>query len=1402
METKRTFKRMVRDFESSQQPKDSYYNAETVRLIGKNGDYFVVQDMQGNKLSFRLTNENYFPTCLAKAGDSIIVFACNEFGNQDTNGEIGVATYNHVNGTATYVPYYNHQDLNFNAKFQIEAIYYPETQGIRRSYWVDWHNTIRSFNVANPIFTTYISTGSLVVGQQYMVVQGDITHNAVDYGPQQAVNGTVFTAANVNYTDNTGTSLVIEYYNINKINVIPMKSTGTIDLRIIDAGGALKGGEYLYSYQLYTIDGTESVWSYVTEGIQIPSFFFPNTSRSRRYQEMQGESSANNTTKAVGLTISGIDTNFDKIRICAIHATTEVAADPPIIWFDGDITGATMDFTHYGNENLQTITFDDLLLAYPAFKRVGTLASVKRRLYIGRVELFEDGIYDMSGVSMTPIEYKIPCDIEGRKNNTDAGFADYTQGGIFGHWAMPPSGVTSGSILTDQWYIVESDFITYNAVVYNPGDTFQGVATVHAFTPNSGASVVQPIIRLRQYGTTYRNIKILNDYLDYRGSAVSFYLQSLMRGEVYRWALIAYDFIGNPLYAHWMKDKEMPQIYATTDPETGNPLGFNPRLSEEYFQDFGTAGSGQPINGMSLRALGLEVSGIDFQLIADAFDCTVAELPNFISGFSIVRAKRDSQIIGQGMLVATASDGATRVYPAACMHETTEDQSWVTNGRRLNVYTLHSPDTLFRSYVPQDGDKLKIVDYLEDLYSELALEGTLHTNNYHYYLKHVASAAVPTGFPAKGVENRINASESAPMVVGANDQSFGTAGLLYNAYVALTNPSTIDPGARREATGGSTFVLTTVDGEPGIHANGFAAHYIAVTNATNRKALVNIVRPKGNLYGGSSDAAKANTIYHFVGHYQALDAAFMTYLAGNGNVADNIHVFGGDTFVNLFDNGRLLKDVNNTDPQYSQSEVFPVESSINIARRQGRTFARDRHFETGNPNPNGLEYPDQVEQYVYNEAYSYEEGNVTFGALPDDFIRSGLYDKRVYVSQQKFDGERFDNFKKFLVNDYMDLEGQAGYLTNLRSKKDILYFWQYYAFGYIPAEEKAQIPAGLGTPIVLGTGGVLERWDQRGSYYGNQHQFGLAETDEFFMWVDMRKKMLCVSSGDGGVMKLSVQEGIHSYISELFFSIITNDNPILDNGICIAFNHKYQEVWIVFRGPYEGSPGKSDNGFLLVYSLLSKGFVSKTSILPGLMLSYQDNILSTALYHPTSIGSSTLYMVGDRVLQNNSIYICIVQYTSAASPVQPSTDLQHWQKVYEKGDVFVENLGLLAKFYGWCRDTVIEINEPGEEDSENKVFLNMRAHCNGNFFDTAVYSNAEQSATDLNLRSNENYENIDQSWLWSVPLDQNIKATESRFVDHFIHVKLRKLNHSSNITQALDRPVKLVSLITEYYKAE
>jgi len=68
----------------------------------------------------------------------------------------------------------------------------------------------------------------------------------------------------------------------------------------------------------------------------------------------------------------------------------------------------------------------------------------------------------------------------------------------------------------------------------------------------------------------------------------------------------------------------------------------------------------------------------------------------------------------------------------------------------------------------------------------------------------------------------------------------------------------------------------------------------------------------------------------------------------------------------------------------------------------------------------------------------------------------------------------------FKAANFLDADDRYGEITNLRSFNNLLLFWQQHAVGQFSVNERTQISDDSGKPLVLGTGGVLSRYDYIG----------------------------------------------------------------------------------------------------------------------------------------------------------------------------------------------------------------------------------------------------------------------------------------------------------------------------------
>lgn len=1398
------FKGLNKDSTPLLQPENTYTDNTGFRLTSNGNNSYSLESARGNIVSFVL-NPGYQPIGWAWVGDHIAIQSTNSIAGAVSNGEIGVATFGALDKfpTPRYIPLYNHVDLNFSSYHQSESIIYPENTATEGNYWTDFFNPPRTLNIKNPIFKTYFASGSLVVNDQYMVVQGKVEHPLASgsfYGPNEAL-GTVFTASTTTYTD-IGIvgfpALVIEYFSVTNLDIVPTKNIGNLFFNKWLTGGGLLTGDYQYAYRLETSDGTFTNWSYVTRPIQMATSIVPSTAVS--YQAYQGLDSTNgstNSTKGIELQINLLDTNFHKVQVAYVRSIGLHAPLPPVIFFDGVITGPSMTIAHMGGDDIEQITFADLELELIEIRKAKTLRTQKNKLFFGNIETGIAFTFDPSSATVVPFEYLVPSDVTGYQTDTiGAAPGPAVTMPLNGHI---PTGTTisSGFILTDAWYIVKgTGSITYNTVVYVVGDTFQGVINKRTFAVTSGAPTVAAVIRIQKYTGVYDYHEITSDWYDEKGMATDAHIRSHWRGETYREGVLLWDKVGNPHFVRCMKDVTIPKQYQTVS-------GVNYRLLERHTTDTYTAagyfsgatGAVDSLIGTSLRHIGLKVSGLNLKEISDSMGITVAELADNFSGFSIVRAPRDAQILGQGIMYPVVADGTVR-YPL-CANQLIDDYHYNVNGRQVQTYCWYSPDYQLRfNNLPSRiaGDFLELEDYYDESLLGGAPFGTLETNNNHFYSKYYEQQATPGGGSPKGMGNLIDVTETFEIDAGGIGNAY-SPGITFDNTGRTNGGSSV--GDRSSIAARTMLVVTTGTEGIGNLVNGFGYY----TSGSTYRNIVNWVRPKSNLYGGTSDSAKAATQYIYSGHFQSFnDSAFMTYLVGNAGVVNDIEVWGGDCFVTIYDIARMVKDPASPSPagaEVSLGTIYPIESNCNTFLRQGRHLSRDRSVE-GAENSNGILWPSQPENFIYNDAYSHEEEDIFYSGLPVDFKDNTTFDHRVIYSETKIDGEQHDNFRVFLPNSFRDLEGSSGQINNLRRKEGRLFCWQDSGVSYLPVEERITTGSPLGQQTVLGVGGVLDRYDELKNFYGNQHQWSLCENEDGFFWFDFRRKAFMYMVGD--MTELQIVKGLHAFLANAFIDgSVINDNPIDKGGITGVFDGRFKEVLMVFKTVIVDNFVGADH-LCLGFDTINKQFsVQNYPIHTGILIGFNDRIFSGWATRYSPINNNTPYDVGNELNDGNSNYVCYIAYTSALVAIAPHLDSTHWKLTNSINEIYVHNEGDYGKFYGVVRDYILSfIVNPNKEDP--KYFDLIQKLMNSNAFTEELYQTSFQGAQDVLLDTigSKDYKYRDRSWYSSIPRTSD----RARLVDHYMKVTLKKINMANgDPTVSKNELIQLVGVIIDYHKA-
>lgn len=311
--------------------------------------------------------------------------------------------------------------------------------------------------------------------------------------------------------------------------------------------------------------------------------------------------------------------------------------------------------------------------------------------------------------------------------------------------------------------------------------------------------------------------------------------------------------------------------------------------------------------------------------------------------------------------------------------------------------------------------------------------------------------------------------------------------------------------------------------------------------------LVNIKR-SGSVYGGETYSARVNTEYISTGWFVGWNV--------NGGVT--VPVFGGDTFINIFEHmtayqGLWNADTNARAQRMSTISYIPVESSINTNLRVPPTYneTQEKYLQlyAGNYSSN-VTYSQNEDMYQYNTAYSANPTAQIFTADRDEDDDNKTFDSRIYVSQPKTNDEENDSWLMFKPLDYIDVDTTYGSINKLKNFRNRLFYFQDKAFGIVSTNERSLIQDNNPGELVLGTGTLLGRFDYISELYGIDIQAvnTMINSDNALYWYNSLNKE--IYSYNGNFTILSKVKNINTLLESI-------SHPVSLNAL---YDKKYNET--------------------------------------------------------------------------------------------------------------------------------------------------------------------------------------------------------------------------------------------------
>lgn len=338
-------------------------------------------------------------------------------------------------------------------------------------------------------------------------------------------------------------------------------------------------------------------------------------------------------------------------------------------------------------------------------------------------------------------------------------------------------------------------------------------------------------------------------------------------------------------------------------------------------------------------------------------------------------------------------------------------------------------------------------------------------------------------------------------------------------------------------------------------------------------------------YGGSDISSKQTSVYYSYGNY--FDAE-----------TTNPVIFDGDCFIVPFEYVSMHKYYNALEDGtgFSHCVVYsiPVESNINTYYSYGNLFSR--YYK--NPGISNLQiepsnvnnvYTQDKPLYAYNTAYSSQDKTRLFAAENEDTKDSVEMntDYRCYHSQLKTNDEHIDSWTKFMPADYIDVDTRYGEITNLRTFNNKLIFWQKDAMGLLSVNERTTITDESNLPLILGTGGILSRYDYIDETSGMMpEQYVDTYSNTTLYWYDAAHREIKAYTDGSAVVQLSKAKTVQNKLNKS-----TNEHPY------IMFNNKYNTI---IADVLENKN--------IVYDETLQQFISTTGILIEGSMKYNDDI--------------------------------------------------------------------------------------------------------------------------------------------------------------------------------------------------
>lgn len=345
-------------------------------------------------------------------------------------------------------------------------------------------------------------------------------------------------------------------------------------------------------------------------------------------------------------------------------------------------------------------------------------------------------------------------------------------------------------------------------------------------------------------------------------------------------------------------------------------------------------------------------------------------------------------------------------------------------------------------------------------------------------------------------------------------------------------------------TNGLRTLLPALEGASEPHTIDSSTYYD--TLSTNHNSILWIAElsrevPRNIKFGGNTSEAILNNRWHIAGESVSI--------VDNNNVAlssATIEYLQGDTYFQRYDCMKTYPYTLEDENSVTEILSFYCETRVNVDGRYDRNRKSFNNLALTPTNFN-----------LINPVYTQTNNFFNYFTL-DPSLRINEFNNSLTWSKEKSLGEQIDQWTNITLASTLDLDGDRGEITALKTFNNEIFCFQKQGISNILFNSRVQIPTSDGVPIEI-TNGLKVQGKRYLSSIGCSNKWSIAESPVGLYFIDSNTDEIYLFNGQ--ITSLSTQLGFSQYAKE--HNHLNKWNPYTFNNFRTHYDKNNGDVYFI-----------------------------------------------------------------------------------------------------------------------------------------------------------------------------------------------------------------------------------------------